>query len=86
MQNVIDQLGVVNRRISELEEIAGKLKKELLARGIGKYEGEKFTAEVKHYDRTQISPALVRELADKDFVSMVTEVRHVESVIVRAIA
>ena len=83
MKNIIDQYGAVDAQIKELEEIKAKLKAELVARGIGTYDGEQFTAEVQEYDRENISAPLVRKLADKDFVKSVTTINHVKAVIVK---
>ena len=45
MTNIIDQYGIINQQINELEIIKSKLKAELLARGVGSYNGESFFAE-----------------------------------------
>lgn len=81
--NTIDKLGAVNQAIAELEATARKLKAELIAKGIGTYQGEYFTAEVQHYDRATINPKLVREMIDADLVSAVTEIKPVDAVVVR---
>ena len=83
MKNIIDELGAVNQAIAELESTARKLKAELIARGIGTYEGEDFFAEVQEYDRENISAPLVRQLADADFVKQVTTVQHIKAVVVK---
>jgi hypothetical protein len=84
--NIIDELGVVNKHIAELEAVARKLKEQLIARGVGEYEGVAFYAEVRHYDRATINPRLVRELADENFVSAVTEIKPIDSVTVKPFA
>jgi hypothetical protein len=61
------------------------MKQELIARGVGKYEGMDFFAEVQHYDRATIDPKLVRELADEDFVSSVTTIKAVDAVVVKRV-
>jgi hypothetical protein len=38
---------------------------------------------VQHYDRAQISPKLVREMADENFVSAVTEIKQIDAVVVK---
>jgi hypothetical protein len=81
---IIDELGVINKHIAELETVARKLKAELIARGVGTYDGLGFYAEVQHYDRATINPRLVRELADENFVSAVTEIKPVDAVVVKA--
>ena len=81
--NIIDQYGAVDAQIKELEEIKSKLKAELIARGIGTYEGEQFFAEVQEYDRENISAPLVRKFADKDFVAQVTQIQHIKAVVVK---
>lgn len=83
--NMIDQLGIIDTQIKELESTARKMKAELIARGVGKYDGMEFTAEVQHYDRATIDPNLVRKLADEDFVSSVTQVKAVDAVVVRRV-
>jgi hypothetical protein len=84
--NQIDELGIINVRIAELEASARKIKQELISRGIGKYEGEEFMAEVQHYDRASIDPALVRELCDVTTVAKVTTIKPVDAVVVRRVA
>jgi tRNA A-37 threonylcarbamoyl transferase component Bud32 len=81
--NTIDKLGAVNQAIAELEATARKLKAELIAKGVGVYNGELFTAEVQHYDRATINPRLVREVIDPELVSAVTEIKGVDAVVVR---
>ena len=83
MKNIIDQYGIINQQIAELEEIKSKLKAELLARGVGTYDGDQFFAEVQEYDREQISAPLVRKLSNEDFVKSVTTIQHVKAVIVK---
>jgi hypothetical protein len=83
MNNIIDQYGAVDAQIKELELIKSKLKAELLARGIGEYQGEQFIAEVQEYDRENISAPLVRKFADKDFVAQVTQIQHIKAVVVK---
>jgi len=83
MNNIIDQYGAVSQQIQALEEIKSKLKAELLARGVGNYQGEQFAAEVLEYDREQISAPLVRKLSNAEFVKSVTTVQHVKSVVVK---
>ena len=83
--NIIDDLGTINQQIKELEATARKLKAELIARGVGEYQGINFMAEVQHYDRATISPDLVRELADEAFVSSVTQVKAVDAVVVKRV-
>jgi hypothetical protein len=83
MKNIIDQYGSVDAQIKELEVIKAKLKAELVARGIGEYQGEQFVAEVQEYDREQISAPLVRKLSNEEFVKSVTTVQHIKSVVVK---
>jgi len=83
MTNIIDQYGIISQRIAELEETKSKLKAELIARGVGNYQGEQFAAEVLEYDREQISAPLVRKLSNEEFVKSVTTVQHVKSVVVK---
>jgi hypothetical protein len=86
MVEIVDELGAVNLRIKELEVTARKLKAELIARGVGTYEGEQFSANVTEFDQARIVPDLVRKFADKDFVSMVTVVDHKTMVTVNSVA
>jgi hypothetical protein len=83
MINIIDQYGLVGQQIAELEAIKSKLKAELIARGVGIYEGEQFYAEVLEYDREQISAPLVRKYSNEDFVKSVTTVQHITSVVAK---
>ena len=83
--NTIDQLGIIDTQIKELESTARKLKAELIARGIGKYEGEQYIAEVQHYDRATINPLLVREFGTVDFVAQVTQHKPIDAVVVRRV-
>lgn len=83
MTNIIDQYGLVAKQIAELEEIKSKLKAELIARGIGTYEGEQFFAEVQEYDRENISAPLVRKLSNDEFVKSVTTIQHIKAVVVK---
>ena len=43
--NMIDDLGIINQQIKDLESTARKIKQELIARGVGKYNGMDFVAE-----------------------------------------
>lgn len=81
--NIIDQLGEIDRIIKENEAVARKLKAELIARGVGKYEGEQYFVEVQHYDRATINPVLVREMCDESVVSAVTQIKPVDAVVVK---
>ena len=83
MTNIIDQYGAVAQQIAELEEIKAKLKAELIARGIGTYEGEQFYAEVQEYDRENISAPLVRKLSNEEFVKSVTTIQHIKALVVK---
>lgn len=83
--NMIDDLGIINQQIQELESTARKIKQELIARGVGKYEGQDYIAEVQHYDRATISPILVKEFGTTDFVAQVTQMKAVDAVVVRRV-
>jgi tetrahydromethanopterin S-methyltransferase subunit A len=80
MQNIIDQYGSVDAQIKELEAIKSRLKSELIARGVGTYEGEQFIAEIQEYDRENISAPLVRKFSNDDFIKSVTTIQHVKAV------
>lgn len=82
----IDTLGIIDKQIKDLEATARKLKDALIARGVGKYDGNLFQVNVQQFDRAAISPTLVRELADDDFVSSVTEVKTVNAVVVKPLS
>ncbi len=84
--NMIDDLGILNQQIQELEAQARKIKQALIARGVGKYDGMDFFAEVQHYNRATISPILVKEFGTKDFVAQVTQMTEVDAVVVRRVA
>lgn len=83
MLNIIDQYGSVSQQIQALEEIKSKLKAELIARGVGSYQGEQFFAEVQEYDRENISAPLVRKLSNEEFVKSVTTIQHIKAVVVK---
>lgn len=83
LTDTVDNLGAINQQIAELEAMARKIKAELIARGVGKYEGTSYIAEVQHYDRAQINPKLVREMVDPEIVSAVTEIKQVDAVVVK---
>ena len=83
MDNIIDQYGLINQQIAELEAIKGRLKAELISRGVGEYQGEQFFAEVQEYDRENISAPLVRKLSNEDFVKSVTTIQHITAVVVK---
>jgi len=84
-ERMIDDLGLINQQIAELESTARKLKAELISRGIGKYAGLDFVAEVQHYDRASIDPALVREICDVTTVAKVTTIKPIDAVVVRRV-
>ena len=83
MKSIIDQYGEIDRQIKELEAIKSKLKAELIARGVGVYEGEKFFAEVQEYDRENISAPLVRKFIEPEMVSRLTTIQHIQAVVVK---
>lgn len=82
-EDLVDQLGTINRNIQELESTAHRLKSELIRRGVGKYEGLTYYALVQHYDRAVIIPTLVREVLDPELLPSVTEIKPVDSVTVK---
>lgn len=79
----VDRLGAINQCIAELESAARKIKAELIARGVGKYEGSSYIAEVQHYDRATINPGRVREMVDETIVSACTDIKPVDAVVVK---
>lgn len=80
---LVDELGTIKQAIDELESTARKLKAELIRRGVGTYEGSKFFAEVQHYDRATINPTLVRKIISPEIVTLVTEVKPIDAVVVK---
>jgi SOS response regulatory protein OraA/RecX len=83
--NMIDDLGIINQQIKELESSARRIKQELIARGVGKYAGMDFVAEVQHYPRETINPVLVREFGDESLLKQVTQISMVDAVVVRKV-
>lgn len=83
--NMIDDLGIIDAQIKELEAKARKIKQVLIAQGVGKYTGMDFFAEVQRYDRATINPILVREFGTTDFVAQVTQIKPVDAVVVRRV-
>jgi len=83
MDNLIDQYGSIQAAINELEITKQKLKAEILARGVGVYEGLSWFAEVQEYDRENISAPLVRKLSNEDFVKQVTTIQHIKAVVIK---
>lgn len=85
MVSIIDQYGAIDQRIKELEAVKSKLKAELIARGVGVYDGEHFFAEVQEYDRENISAPLVRKVLDPELLPQVTTIQHIQAVVVKPI-
>lgn len=83
--NMIDDLGIIDAQIKELEQKARKIKQVLIAQGVGKYTGMDFFAEVQKYDRATINPILVREFGTTDFVAQVTQLKTVDAVVVKRV-
>lgn len=81
--SVVDELGIVDRQIKELETIKAGLKEKLLASGVGIYHGKHFFADVQEYDRENISAPLVRKLSNEEFVKQVTTIQHIKAVVVK---
>ena len=83
--NIVDDLGVIDRQIKELEAVSRKLKATLTQSGAGQYYGKYFSAEVQEYDRNNISAILVKEYGTKEFIEQVTQIQHIKSVVVKQI-
>lgn len=83
--DLVDQLGLIKQHIDEMESKARKLKAELIRRGVGTYEGSRYFAEVQHYDRATINPTLVRKMVAPEIVTLVTEVKPIDAVVVKPI-
>lgn len=84
VQQMIDRLGNLKAKRELIEQEERMLKAGLIANGIGSYEGEKYIAEVQHYERASISPTLVRKYSNEDFIAQVTEHKMVDAVVVKA--
>ena len=80
---IVDELGMLDQQIKQLEATKSKLKAKLLERGTGFHRGMQFIAEVQEYDREQISAPLVRKLSNAEFVKSVTTIQHIKAVIVK---
>lgn len=83
MLDAIDQYGLVQIKINELEEFKAKLKAEILARGVGVHQGLTYFADVQEYDRENISAPLVRKFSNEEFVKSVTTIQHIKAVTVK---
>jgi phage-related minor tail protein len=83
VEQIVDELGAVDRQLKDLEATKSKLKAKLLERGTGFHKGAQYVAEVQEYDRDQISAPLVRQLSDEAFIKAVTTVQHVKAVVVK---
>jgi hypothetical protein len=83
MLDAIDQYGLIQIKINELEEFKNKLKAEILARGVGVHSGLTYFADVQEYDRENISAPLVRKFSNEEFVKSVTTIQHITSVSVK---
>lgn len=81
--DLVDQLGIIKQEMDKLEAKSRAFKLELIRRGVGVYEGSKFFAEVQHYDRATISPILVRKMVSPEIVSLVTEVKPIDAVVIK---
>lgn len=84
VQQMIDRLGNLKAKRELIEQEERMLKAALIANGIGSYEGEKYIAEVQHYERAAISPTLVRKYSNDEFIASVTEFKMVDAVVVKA--
>jgi hypothetical protein len=82
MFTTIDQLGVVNKAIADLQAIADKLKAEIKAQGAGTYEGNDYIAEVQDYEREAINTSLVKKFADEDLIKQCSVTQRVKAVVV----
>ena len=84
--NEVDELGSINKAIAELEATAAKLKARIKAKGLGVHQGERFVAEVLEYDRPQLSTKMLKEVVEADIISACTEIKHISSITVKAVA
>ena len=83
MDNIIDQYGVINQRIAELEEAKQAIKSKILERGEGFYSGVSWIVSVSEYDRDIISAQMVRKLSSLEFIKSVTTTQHIKSLAVK---
>jgi hypothetical protein len=81
--DMVDELGKLDKKIKELETQARSLKAQLIAKGVGKYAGLDYVAEVQHYSRATINAKLVRDMLEEDVVKSVTDIKYVDAVIVK---
>lgn len=81
----IDELASIQQAMATLEATAAKLKARIKSRGLGLHMGEKFYAEVLEYDRPQLNTKMVKELVDPEIISACTELKHIQSINVKAI-
>ena len=87
MKNVaklVDDLGVLQAQIAELEGKAKVIKDTLKAEGAGAYEGDLFRATVSVSDRETLDMKAVREKLSPQFISAHTKVTSVACVKVSA--
>ena len=75
--NVVDELGILNAKIAELEGQAKRLKSQLIENGIGAYEGDLFRATVSMSQRETLDMAAVREKLTPQFIRSHTKVTQV---------
>lgn len=78
--NVIDELGIVNAQIAELTTRAEVIKKQLVARGKGAYEGDLFRATVSEYDQKTLNQTAVRAKLSRQFIRANTKTKTVMAV------
>ena len=83
--NEIDELASIQQAMATLEATAAKLKARIKARGNGVHLGEKYCAEVVEYDRTQLNTTMIRSMVDESIVQACTELKHIQSISVKAI-
>ena len=77
---LIDELGIVQAQMSDLDRRAAVIKKILIATGEGSYDGSLFRATVSSSERKSLDMDAVREKLSAQFLTAHTEIKEVFSV------
>lgn len=80
LKKVVDELGSLKAKISELTKQEKKLKDVLVAVGAGEYDGETFRATVSTYDRESLDMEAVRAKLTPQFIAAHTDVTECTTV------
>jgi hypothetical protein len=76
----VDELGVVNAKIAELQDVAAALKARLIATGQSSFEGRFYDASVSRTERETLDMAAVRAKLSPQFLRSHTKVTPVTTV------